>query len=59
MIRDILNELIEQHEEHMERTNERLIEGVPPEELAVHYAYGAGLHKAISTIEVMVRSSNQ
>jgi hypothetical protein len=56
MIRDILNSLIEQHEDHMERAHEMLIEGRTMEEMATYYAYGAGLHKAISTIEVILRS---
>jgi hypothetical protein len=55
MIRDILNSLIEQHDDHMERTHELLLEGRPMDEMATYYAYGAGLHKAISTIEVMLR----
>lgn len=46
--------LIDQHDGHMQQTYKQLMDGVEPEELAIHFAYGAGLHHAIRVIQEAV-----
>ena len=50
-VEEYLEHLVQQHDDHMQAAYSRLVDGVDPEELAISWAYGAGLLHAIRTIQ--------
>lgn len=50
-IQKALDLLIHQHDEHMLDAYKQMKSGLPPEEIAIALAYGAGLQHAIRTIQ--------
>lgn len=50
-IQEALDGLIGQHDEHMVDAYAQLKSGCEPSEIAVQWAYGAGLQHAIRTIQ--------